>query len=68
MTGAAGFAVATPSAMTGAALASNAATLNAAGVQRLDVRRSIHLPVVAFLMRFTFGPHTFYVGPRFPRV
>lgn len=69
MTGAAaGFAIASPSAITGTAAASNTARLSAAGVQRLDVRKSIHLPVVAFLMRFTFGPHTFYVGPRFLRV
>jgi hypothetical protein len=38
-----------------------------ASAQRLDVRRSFPLPV-AFLMRFTFGPHTYYVGPRLLRV
>lgn len=58
MTGAAVFAVGMPSARAGMAPANTAAS-----AQRLDVRSSLPLPV-AFLMRFTFGPYTYYDGPR----
>lgn len=56
--GAAGFAVGIPSARAGEATARSTANDH-----KLDVRRSFPL-LVAFLMRFTFGPQHYYDGPR----
>ena len=58
---AAAFAVGIPSACAG-----TAAAKIMVNVHRLDVRSSFTL-LVTFFMRFTFGPHTYHVGPRFLR-
>jgi hypothetical protein len=55
----AGLAVATPSAAAGVTARRIAAIDKAAGDQRLVVRKRLPRAVSAYLMRFTFRPHTF---------